>query len=1202
MKRRVVRALFALAMCFAMLPATALASGIDSGSIPKGLEISGTVVTGYTGDATGLVIPEGVTEIGESAFYENETLTEVSLPSTLKSIDDWAFYGNTALFSVEFAQPSELAEIGKYAFYECVALESIDLPMSVTNIGEEAFRECGSLESVSMPGVTDIGVRAFYKSALTSATGPLVTTVGEGAFSGCRSLEKVDFPKLEVIGSQAFQLTGLTDFTLPETVTDVGSYFLYATSDTLRTIHISKNVLFSATFDKLAFSGALWQGPTHERTQVILTGVDESVTLLTNGVETGGKSVTIGADDCDDKYEAMFHPTQVETVDGATGIVITNETGEEVTVNGEPVLTGSVKPVGVQNDAYLYTLGIVEGHTTSPTFNNQEFELEAAVDYTVGTVTVRAVPSDERALVMIGGSVANKENDWSVVVTLAQGENKIPVDVTAADNVTTKTYSLTVTQKPKPQDLVISTPEELRSFAEAVNQGAFTGVPESTVTLAADIDLAGTPWTPMGWDEEHYFSGTFDGAGHTISGMSVTSEDEWIYVGLFGFTDGNIKNLTVSGTIDSSQSDANACVGMIVGKCAGGSVTSCVAEGEITGTGAIYNGAPFCVGGVAGHLDRAPARDCTSLVEITLTHCLRVGGVVGQAGNCDVLDSVNKGSITISEPNSATVGGVVACIEGGVVECCHNSCDIKVGKASMNMSNVGGIAGETRASARIVRCENSGDLSGYMRSVGGIIGKNFFSDDAATVVSCLNSGAISNDRMDNFSSAGGIVGLAKCPADGEAISSCISMGTVAGGGSHGSIVGKFNGQSTAESFSNNYRLGSVVSSDDTLDCGSKAISAENITQDLIDQINEAGGCFRLNDDRTIGVCPYTYTLTVDYGYDEKTEVLQYPKATVVHLDAGSRPGYTFAGWEGPDGVAFADASSARTTLTMPAADVSVTATWRAIPYVPDPGHDVEVTEPEHGTVDIDPDRAEEGEEVTVTPTPDEGFEVGDVTVTDEGGEPVEVTGNADGTWSFVMPDGEVTVTVTFRCDGGELCPTNGFTDVDQSAWYHDAVDWAVVSGVLNGYGEGGTSLGPVAPITRAEMAQVLYNQAGRPDADVGLLDFTDVAADGWYADAVAWCLSEGLFQGYGDTFGTERVISREEAAMVLWRAAGTPVSEADLSGFDDAADVSPFAETAMRWAVETGTLTGKGGVALDPQGGCTRGEVAAMLMRLAKGA
>lgn len=73
---------------------------------------------------------------------------------------------------------------------------------------------------------------------------------------------------------------------------------------------------------------------------------------------------------------------------------------------------------------------------------------------------------------------------------------------------------------------------------------------------------------------------------------------------------------------------------------------------------------------------------------------------------------------------------------------------------------------------------------------------------------------------------------------------------------------------------------------------------------------------------------------------------------------------------------------------MPAADVSVTATWRAIPYVPDPGHDVEVTEPEHGTVAIDPDRAEEGEEVTVTPTPDEGFEVGDVTVTDEGGEPV----------------------------------------------------------------------------------------------------------------------------------------------------------------------------------------------------------------------
>lgn len=1186
-------------MCLAMLPATALASGIDPDSIPEGLETSGTVVTKYTGSETNLTIPEGVTEIGDSAFIGNETLASISLPSTLESIDTFAFCDNIALVSVQFADESRLTTIGDYAFLRCESLESIDLPTSVTTIGSEAFRDCTSLVSVSMPGVTDIGVRAFYKSALTSVSGPLVTTVGEAAFSSCRSLATVDFPALKVIGSQAFQLTGLTDFTFPETVTDVGSYFLYATSDTLRTIHISKNVLFSAKFDDLAFSGALWQGPTHERTQVILTGVDESATLLTNGVMTEDKSVTIGAGDGYDEYRAMFHPTQVKTVDDATGIVITNKTGEEVTVNGEPVLTGSVKPVGVQDDAYLYTLGIVEGHTISPSFNNQVFELEAAVDYTVGTVTVRAVPSDDGASVTIDGSAANKENGWSVAVTLAQGENEIPVVVTAVDNATITTYTLTVTQKPKPQDLVISTPEELFAFAEAVNQGAFTGVPESTVTLAADIDLAETPWTPMGWDEEHYFSGTFDGAGHTISGMSVTSEDGWIYVGLFGFTDGNIKNLTVSGSIDSSQSNKYACVGMVVGACAGGSVTSCVAEGEITGDGMLYRGAPSIVGGVAGYLEQAPARDCTSLVDIALKDCSYAGGVVGEACGCDVLDSANEGSIAVNEPNYATVGGLVAYIEGGVVEGCHNSGNIEVGSAMNKMSIVGGIAGKADAPAGIVRCENSGSVSGYMNYAGGIIGQNY-SSNPATVESCLNSGAITNRRSDDFPSAGGIVGYAKCPADGEAISSCISMGSVTGGKRFGSIVGKFNG--TAGSFSNNYRLESVVSSDNTLNCGSVAIDAEDITQGLIDQINEAGGCFRLNDDGTIEVCPYTYTLTVDYGYDEKTEVLQYPKATVVHLDAGSRPGYTFAGWEGPDGVAFANASSARTTLTMPAADVSVTATWRAIPYVPDPGHDVEVTEPEHGTVAIDPERAEEGEEVTVTPTPDEGFEVGDVTVTDEGGEPVEVTGNADGTWSFVMPDDEVTVTVTFRCDGGELCPTNGFTDVDQSAWYHDAVDWAVVSGVLNGYGEGGTSLGPVAPITRAEMAQVLYNQAGRPDADAGLLDFTDVEADGWYADAVAWCLSEGLFQGYGDTFGTERVISREEAVMVLWRAAGAPGSEADLSGFDDAADVSPFAETAMRWAVETGTLTGKGGVALDPQGGCTRGEVAAMLMRLAEGA
>ena len=274
------------------------------------------------------------------------------------------------------------------------------------------------------------------------------------------------------------------------------------------------------------------------------------------------------------------------------------------------------------------------------------------------------------------------------------------------------------------------------------------------------------------------------------------------------------------------------------------------------------------------------------------------------------------------------------------------------------------------------------------------------------------------------------------------------------------------------------------------------------------------------------------------------------------------------------------------------------------PYVPpvSTGDAVKVEQSEGGKVSVSPSRADEGDEVTVTVIPEDGQELRGLTVTDEDGNAVEVrAGEKDGEFVFTMPDGDVTVSAEFGCDGGVSCPTHGFADVDQSQWYHDAVDWAVTNGVLNGYGDGGELMGPLATITRAEMAQVLWNRAGRPAAEADLSGFADVDASGWYADAVAWCLSEGIFRGYGDTFGTERAISREEVATVLWRLSGSPEPSTGLSSFSDAESVSEYATGALSWAVESGVVTGKDdGTKLDPQGVCTRAEAAAMLMRMSE--
>ncbi len=265
------------------------------------------------------------------------------------------------------------------------------------------------------------------------------------------------------------------------------------------------------------------------------------------------------------------------------------------------------------------------------------------------------------------------------------------------------------------------------------------------------------------------------------------------------------------------------------------------------------------------------------------------------------------------------------------------------------------------------------------------------------------------------------------------------------------------------------------------------------------------------------------------------------------------------------------------------------------------GERVEVEQPEGGRVSVSPSRADEGETVTVTVTPDEGREAVSVTVADGDGNVVEVKpGEKDGTWTFEMPDCAVTVTAETRCDGGDLCPSRGLADVVVGEWYHDAVDWAIDAGVMSGYGHV-AAFGPSDPISRAQLAQVLWNRAGRPDADASAVgQFPDCSADEFYAEAVAWCSESGIMTGYEDGyFGPSDEVTREQLATVLWRAAGSPEADTDLSAYPDAADVSEFAEGAMAWAVEIGAVSGQGSDGtLDPVGTLERAQCAMVLYRL----
>ena len=195
----------------------------------NGLVLSkdGTELLAVPLSLTSITIPDSVTSIGGSAFYNCTGLTSITIPDSVTSIGYSAFYGCSGLTSITI--PDSVTSIGDYAFYGCTSLTSVTIGNSVTSIGYSAFSGCTSLTSVTIGNnVTSIGNYAFYNcSGLTSITIPdSVTSIGSYAFYGCSGLTSITIPdSVTSIGTYAFQnCTGLTSATLGTGVATISSY------------------------------------------------------------------------------------------------------------------------------------------------------------------------------------------------------------------------------------------------------------------------------------------------------------------------------------------------------------------------------------------------------------------------------------------------------------------------------------------------------------------------------------------------------------------------------------------------------------------------------------------------------------------------------------------------------------------------------------------------------------------------------------------------------------------------------------------------------------------------------------------------------------------------------------------------------------------------------------------------------------------
>lgn len=171
-----------------------------------------------------------------------------------------------------------------------------------------------------------------------------------------------------------------------------------------------------------------------------------------------------------------------------------------------------------------------------------------------------------------------------------------------------------------------------------------------------------------------------------------------------------------------------------------------------------------------------------------------------------------------------------------------------------------------------------------------------------------------------------------------------------------------------------------------------------------------------------------------------------------------------------------------------------------------------------------------------------------------------------------------------------------FSDVNTGDWFVQYVQYAHDKGIMNGVGN--YRFAPNENLTRAQIAQILYAQAGSPEVS-GEMVFKDVTADQWYYKAVLWASQNGITGGYADgTFRPNSNITREQLARMLYAHAGTPAVSGDLSGFADGNKVSDWAKDAVIWATSSHIINGvkiNNALCISPQGNATRAEAATMM-------
>lgn len=365
-----------------------------------------------------------------------------------------------------------------------------------------------------------------------------------------------------------------------------------------------------------------------------------------------------------------------------------------------------------------------------------------------------------------------------------------------------------------------------------------------------------------------------------------------------------------------------------------------------------------------------------------------------------------------------------------------------------------------------------------------------------------------------------------------------------------------------------------------------------------------------------------YTVVYDWGSDYPTDVTvpkddtkyeniekakeavknqKYDENSTSTVKKNDKDGtWTFSGW----------------TATVEGTTVKFTGVWtfteNAIPVVtrkPSSGgsgssgsstYNIKVSpEITNGSLSVNPSRASNGKKVSVIVKPNNGYVLNSVIVKDSNDKEIAVTNQSDGTYTFIMPSSNVTVSAKFDTELAkdvvtEIEKSIEFKDVKKGDWYFDAVQWAVKNNITEGSGK--DTFSPDVICTRTQMVTFLWRVAGSPEPKITKCDFRDVDNSAYYYKAVLWAVEKGVTVGTSDTtFSPNENVTRGQTVAFLYREAGSPF-ETGEDVFNDV-NSNDYYFKAVSWATKNGITVGTGNGKFEPDMDCNRAQIVAMLYR-----